>query len=50
MNKYNSKGINFFIKKKMIGKSLGKIIEQLLLMVRMVKKKSYVLSMFQNIA
>ena len=44
INKYN-----FFHQKKMIGKKLGKIMEQLLLIFCMLKKKKYILLMFQNI-
>ena len=38
-----------FHQKKMIGKSLRKINKQLLLMFCMLKRKKYILPMFQNI-
>ena len=48
LSKYNWKGINN-PSKKMIGKSVRKIIKGLLLMFCVLKKKKYILLTFQNI-
>ena len=47
INKYKLEWINFWTKKKMIETNLGKIIEQLISMFCMLKKKKYNLLMFQ---
>ena len=48
INNHIWEGINFQ-QKNMIRKSLRRIIEQLLLMFCMLKRKKYILPMFQNI-
>ena len=47
INRYNWEGINF-PREKDDWKKLGKIMLQLLLMFRMLKKKKYILLMFQK--
>ena len=47
INEYKGEGI-IFHQKKMIGKSLRKVIRQLLLMFCMLKKKRYILLVFKK--